>query len=100
MGRGRGTGNGRNSSPKWRQGDVPQRNLRVGLAWRHRPISGSGDKKVAARGPSGEGCFDATLSLTILQKAGPPRRAAPLQGLANYYSSVSARCVSGKISDI
>ena len=36
-------------------------------------ISGSGDKKVAARGPSGEGCFDATLSLTILQKAEPPR---------------------------
>ena len=52
----------RYSSPKWRQGDVPQRELRGGLAWRHRPISGSGIKWIDVVGPSGAGGFDATLA--------------------------------------
>ncbi len=48
--------------PRWRQGDVPQRNLRVGLAWRHRPISGPGGKRITAIGPSGVGRLVATLA--------------------------------------
>ena len=41
---------------------MPQRNLRGGLAWRHRPISGFGGKWIAARGPSGVDEIDATLA--------------------------------------